>query len=422
LRPLFICVASSLYILVGVFFTSIKSADFSYKAGLGYDFISQEYFLDSIAESGEDSVDFALKTEYIDDLKGQFFVTCVPFKDNRMYLNASYEQSPDFIRMRLMNDYRVKLKSSRLDFYGELDWKNPYGDSSENDDGYIYGYLKSNLSVPLNHSVNFIFQLKTETVDFDSVSSYNYDYYRVGGKIGISKYFENFSFGDINLFLINRKVSDSTQLDYYNYGLEGNYWGFWGPAELNISALLERKNYNQQNNEDDFYRFELNTDNKLRIGSRYFSRQEIDLDLTFYGQDDPVNQNYGRFGFALLTGYENDQLSFGIGPEFEYLYEIEKEITEGEDYFEGGLRFDFDMMKIDYLFASVESVLGYRDLKYENDLQSNFTYERLSIIGDLRIWGGLSANLLFSAEWEWHKKEGENSEIYLLSSNLNYSF
>ncbi len=79
-------------------------------------------------------------------------------------------------------------------------------------------------------------------------------------------------------------------------------------------------------------------------------------------------------------------------------------------------------MKMDGLFCSIESILGYRNLKYENELQSDFSFERLNIIADVRIWSVLSLSVLFSAEWEWHERKEENSQIYLLSSNLSYAF
>ena len=104
------------------------------------------------------------------------------------------------------------------------------------------------------------------------------------------------------------------------------------------------------------------------------------------------------------------------------MYEIEKDFAEGADYWESGARVEIDLISAGRLFGSVDNVLGYRDLKHENDLQSSFTFERLNLIGDLRIWQGLSLSALFSAEWEWHENRTENAALFLLSSNLTYSF
>ena len=66
-------------LLAGSCFNTIEAGTLDLKAGIGYDFISQEFFLDSISRSGTDSLDFALKTDYLDDIKGRVQLTWSPF-------------------------------------------------------------------------------------------------------------------------------------------------------------------------------------------------------------------------------------------------------------------------------------------------------------------------------------------------------
>jgi hypothetical protein len=79
-------------------------------------------------------------------------------------------------------------------------------------------------------------------------------------------------------------------------------------------------------------------------------------------------------------------------------------------------------MKLNRVFLSAESVIGYRDLKDNDELLTDYTYERISLIGDIKLVGGLSLNMLLSAEWEWHRIATNDSETYLLASSLMYSF
>ena len=339
-----------------------------------------------------------------------------------MELRPSYEQTADFIHIRLLNDYQTLAGAARLDLHSELDWKNRYHDSDDLGESYLYGYLKSGLSVPITGLLTTRIQLTGEAVDFDSATGFSYDHYRLGGKVGLTAAFEDFSFADFNLFAMARRVPDSTALDYLLAGAEAAFFGFWGPAELDLSSRFERKDYNRELYRDDHYRLAFSGRNKLHLGRDFFVRQDAELDLTFYSPNDPINQNYGRVGLAFLSGYERGVVSIGLGPDFEYLYEIEKDFAEGADYWESGARVEIDLISAGRLFGSVDNVLGYRDLKHENDLQSSFTFERLNLIGDLRIWQGLSLSALFSAEWEWHENRTENAALFLLSSNLTYSF
>ena len=102
---------------------SIKAADLRLKAGIGYDFLSQEFFLDSAAISGVDSFYTAwnLKTNYLDDIKGTLSLSYTPFSDRRVYLQTSYEQTNDYLRTRFLSDTRLKFSTSRLDFNNELE-------------------------------------------------------------------------------------------------------------------------------------------------------------------------------------------------------------------------------------------------------------------------------------------------------------
>jgi len=409
-------------LLAGGCFNATKAGTLDLRAGIGYDFISQEFFLDSITRSGTDSLDFALKTDYVDDLKGRVELTYSPFSDRRLELRPSYEQTADFLRLRLLNDFRTVLGTARFDLHSELEWKNRYRDAGDASEDYLYGYIKSGFALPVTGPLTTQIQITGEAVDFDSTTGFSYDHFRLGGKVGLTAAFEDFSGADFNLFALARRVPDSTALDYLVGGAEAAFFGFWGPVELDLSSRFERKDYNREPYQDDHYRLEFSGRDKLHLGRDFFFRQDTELDLTFYSSSDPVNRNYGRVGFAFLGGYERGVLSISLGPEFEYLYEVEKDFPEGEDYWETGARIELDLLSAAHFFGSVDNVIGYRDLKYDNALQSNFTFERLNLIGDLRIWQGLSVSALFSAEWEWHENQTENAALFLLSSNLTYAF
>lgn len=419
-----LCVAALTLVLVGGLCKKLQAAGLNFRVGVGYDFLSQQYFLDSASLEGPDSLltDWALKTNYLDDVKGQLALTFNPYNDRRLELQSSYEQTPEFMRMRFVGDLRSKFGKTKLDFNSELEWRDRYRDSSDFGDSYLSGYFKTKLSTPISSSTTAKFQIQTDGVNFRSPSDFSYNYYRLGGKAALTKSYENFSFADVRLFVMTRQVPDSLELNYLNFGVEGSLFGFYDGVELDLFTRLERKDYNQPTDKDDHYRFELSARNKVSLGQSWFSRQELDFELALYSSADPVNYDYGRAGLTLLYGYENNGLSIAAGPDFEYLDEQENDLMESEDYFESGAKVDLDYMKIDGLFFSLESITGFRNLKYENELQSDFSFERLNIIADVKILSALNLSVLFSAEWEWHQRREENSQIYLLSSSLSYAF
>ena len=403
---------------------SIKAADLRLKAGIGYDFLSQEFFLDSATVSGVDSfyTDWNLKTNYLDDVKGMLSLSYTPFSDRRVYLQTSYEQTQDYLRTRFISDTRLKFSSSRFDLNNELEWKHRLADSAMVGDSYLLAYSRARLTTPLSALVNGHFQLKGDMVVFDSVSDFSYNYYRVEARTGISKSFENFSFAKFSLLVQTRQVPDSTSLNYLSFGGDISSYIFYNGGVFDLYSRLQSKNYNQPDNKDDHYRFEISSRNKNRLGDNFFSRQELELELTFYSPESAVNYDYHRFSLAVLGGLEEGLFSTAIGPRLEYLSEETIGFFTGNNYLETGLRVDADLMMINRLFLSAESTTGLRNLKYEDDLQSDYTFERVNLIGDLKIIAGLNLNFLMSAEWEWHSNSNENSALYLLSSNLTYTF
>ncbi len=416
---------TTLIILTGGFLNLSEAAGFNFKAGIGYDFLSQEYFLDSIAEAGPDSIfaEFSLTTDYLDDVKGLFAVNWSPFEDRRFELTTQYEQTPEFIRLKFLGDLRTKVGRSKLDIFSELDWRHKSDDSASFGDSYLLGYSRAKLAVPLSKKIKSTWQLRAEFVDFDSVTTFSYDFYRLGGKIGLEMILGNISFGDARITVDSRQVPDSSALNYLNFGVEGSFFGFYRQGEIDFFSRFEKKDYNRSDNNDDFIRYEFTGRHKLRLGRLYYLRQELDFEYVGFDPSDPVNHDYFQLGLTFLTGLEGFDYSIGLGPDFELLSQsADDDLLLTEDYFEAGVKLDFDLMKIRRYFASLESVTGYRNLKNENDLLTDFSYERLNLIGDLNLLGGLNLNLLFSAEWEWHEISTNNSTLFLLSSNLSYSF
>ncbi len=221
---------------------------------------------------------------------------------------------------------------------------------------------------------------------------------------------------------MSRQVLDSTELNYLNIGLESSVFGFYNNGDFDFFTRLEQKNYNQLNNQNDYVRFEFNGRNKMKLGEKFFTKQEIDFEYNNFDPADLVNLDYYIIEFSLLTGLENNDISLAVGPDIELFKENNNLLSEGDDYFEASGRIDFDIIKINLMYSSFESYLGYRNLKENDDLRTDFTFERINLLGDITIYHHLNFNFLFSAEWEWHTIETNNSNIYLLSTNLSYSF
>lgn len=394
-------------------------SDLRLRTSLGYDFISQEYFLDSVTSDTTLST-WLLKTNYLDDFKGRVSLSYLPFDDRRLELQSSYEQSNELFRAKFTSEWRPRFGETRLDINSEFEWRDRYKGTEDFGDSYIFGYTRAAMTLPLSEKINGKLQMLGEFVKFDSISAYNYNYYRLGPKLGITRIFEGFSFLDANLFFVTRQVPDSSELDYLDFGVEGSFFGMMEGGDIDLYARLERKNYDRLDSRDDHTRFDFDGRGQIKMGLRYITRIELQTEIVLYNPDDPVNFDYGRTGWAVLVGLEERGWSAAFGPAFELMMEQEGNLKAAEDYFELGGKMDLEYIKAGRFLGSVESILGYRNVSVEEQFQTDFMFQRINTLGNLQLWGGLNFNWLFSAEWEWHGISSENSQIFLLSTNLSY--
>jgi hypothetical protein len=390
------------------------------KTSIGYDLVSQEYFLDSITTDTTLS-SWLLESNYLDDFKGKVALSFFPYDSRKLELGSSYEQSAELYRFRFNSQWRPRIGDSKLDLITEFERRGRQKGATQFGDSYLFGHSRAALVTPLSDNSNLKFQLIGEFVSFDSTAEFNYNYYRVGPKIGLSRVFEGFSFLDANLFFMTRQVPDSSLLDYLSVGIDGSFLGIADGGDIDLYARFERKDYNRPDAQDDHFRLDFDGRGKVNLGERYFAKIELLSELVLYSPEDPVNFDFSRTGWAVLAGMNKGGWSVAAGPSFELMIEQEGSLAAAEDYFETGGKVDLEFLKAGRFFGTFETVLGYRNLSFDEELSTDFAFQRINSIGNFTLVKGLNLNWLFSAEWEWHNVERNNSEIFLLSTNLTYS-
>jgi len=416
-----ICVAAIVLTFVLAHTQEARGDQISLQAGLAYDFISQEYFFDSLLVDTLDA-SLVLKTTYLDDIKGRVSLSYLPLQDDRLQLRSIYEHSQDDIRVRFYGDLDTRVGGAKLDIRQELDWRTRYAGLEKPGDSYLFGLLQSRLRVPVSRSLTAWGRIKGDFVVFDTVSAYSYNHGRFGVQLGLTKEFPGFSVLDGFLFAITRKVPDSTALDYASYGASATYFGFYPSGEVDVFSYIEKRDYRLPDGKNDYTRFELDARNKVRLTDRFFTRQELEFELVTFPVEPVYSPDYRKGRLAILGGVEKGLFSIALGPDIEMLREESSDLGGIEDYVEIGGKLMVDFMRAGSLFGSLESYTGVRNLKSESSLQSDFRYERINLIADWNLTRALNFNVLLSAEWEWHDSKAENNNILLLSTGLSYTF
>lgn len=403
---------------------NLKAGTVSWKGGIGYDYFSQQYFADSTINPGPDSflTRIALTSNFLNDFKGIAGFAYSSADSRTLGLQTTYEQTSTLVRTKFLSDFRPKVGASRLEWHSEVDWRDRYSGSASPGDSYLLGSTSLKLKVPSGASTTLWAQGQADGVYFYGNTDYSYNYFRGGGKIGFDRLVGDLNILQVDAFVLGREVPDSSSLSYFSGGFDGSLFGSFGRFDLDFMARLERKEYAQTDNEDNYTRFELDGRNRAKISGNYFCRWDLTADLTWYPPSSLINSTYQRIVTSVLGGYQFSGWSLAFGPESECLHEEPAELAEREDYFELGGQASLDIVRPGGLVGSFESTTGHRTITYPTDFLTSFAFERLNVLADWTIYGGLNFNALVSIEWEWHSDPSNNNRLYLISSSLTYRF
>jgi len=410
--------------LVGFGPRGIAASDLSVRAGLGYEFLSQDFYEDSLQQAGGDSLAYltTLKTTYLDDFRSQLSVRYAPDSGRLWDIEGRWEQTPDYIRLRSTAGCRPRLGKMAMDAVAQLERKAGYSDDADPTDDYLSGYGKVKLARPVSGKTSLRAQFRADFVRFDSSGAYSFNHLKFGSKLGMVTELADMSSLSVDLFYDARLVPDSSRLDYRTTGAEASCFGFYSRGDFELFTRFESKSYNRPDNTDDYRRLELEVRHLVRLKGSVFSRQEVEFEALDFRDSSSLSSDQHRLELTALLGVESLTWTASLGPRLEVLNEAQGEGEPAEDYVESGLKAVLDLTQVGTIFGSLDSELGYRDLRAGGALGGDFVFERLSLLANWEFSGAFSWNLLLSADWEWHEVSDENSRLVLLSTGLVYEF
>jgi hypothetical protein len=405
-----------------------NSGDFSFKVGIGYDFISQEYFYDSLGYSifADSSADLyvaasILEKDYLDDKKGLAYIKFDSGKKGKKVLELGWEQTPEFYRAVGRGNLLLGKNSDFLDVDFDFDMKKKYrGEKVEGEEITTIGSRLKYRHAFANGMETSI-HLKAENVDFDSTGQYIYNYSKIGYEAGLIYFSPEFNSIHFLVSAENRFVPDSARMEYFSFRTSLGYSGVLFKNQFVGEITFENRSYNQSDEKDDYRHASILSIIQTPIRSNKLLKSELMLDYFDYNDENTVYDDYLVSSGKILFGLELDRISLAVGPHLEFLSFV-RGSNFGENYWEYAAHLEFDFYNLNKIFLLFENQFGKRNYPSNHEFYSNYVFDRASLLGNIRIWKNLSFDIMFSAEWEWHKKSSDNSRLFLFSSSFNYSF
>jgi hypothetical protein len=427
-------IARNVFIITALLsiFAGIVSADnpglFRARVGLGYDFVSQEYFTSSSRYDTSLTPDpdqlleaTLLRKDYLDDKKGLIYLTLDPRRNSQYILEAGWEQTPDIYRALGWGHVTVGDSDSRLEADMNLELKQRYRGETEVGEDVSVIKAKAGYRRHLSEGLEGQLRILAERVAFDSAGSLVYDYARFGGEVELDIFSRDFNSAVFSIGAEKRNVPDSSWLDYLSVRAGVGYFGSLSRTLVSADLTVEKKNFDAPEDRDDYTLMTLLASLKIPAGGTFFLKPDLSLEYFDFRADNFINEDYMLARAGFLSGWDLERLSVSFGPRLELLT-IETDLESDDDYAEPLVFAGLDLMYADRAFVILDNQLGQRTYRNNPEYYSDFIFDRLSLIGTLKVFRSLSLDLLFSAEWEWHEIDSDDSRLYLLSTGLNYSF
>lgn len=403
-----------------------KSSDLRFSFALGYDNISEKYYLvhfDTLGIPSESLETLKKATEEINEKKVSLkFDLNKDFAHNSKFsINTSLSLSNLYLRDILTIEWDKGWFS--IDDLAELRIT-----QDQNQTDYQEDYITNSLNVGLkaNFSPDFSFKIKnsSELANYEKRGLYVYDYYLNKTSFELEKRSPSDGYFNLSYQFSKRFVPDSSSINYDRHRFDfilDKYFGW--KFLLQMENELERKRFKKPEGMDNFWDHRFAVDMSYDLKSRIKLGLKNEFELLNYDLEDEINFNY--FENKLTPGLEYevvDGIKLKGEPEWEVFF-AQDNVYQQYDYHQLSLNISLDVSKSTKLWLSLEDTFGRRDYKSDINLFYNDYYlNQVSLFLDGELGSHLGFNLMLSIDSEWHKSEEDNLTVSLFISELTYSF
>jgi|GEM_PF-5834075 len=394
--------------------------------GLGYDNVSERYYLvhyDTIGVPSESLEALRRATEEIEEMQAILkFDLNKNFADHsRFSVKNSFSLSSLYLRDIL----RIEWEKDWLNLSNQTELKTIQDTTKV---PYQTDYFTNNFNVQLkarlSPGLSLRFRNNLEYTEYKEKSTYPYDYYLNRTGLELDKEISFDGFLHLSYQFSKRYVPDSALINYDRHFLDVSFDKYFGwETLLQLENELDRKLFNKPGGLDDFWEETFTFGLSKKIHTRWELLFRNEFEILSYDTEDEINFNYFENKFSTALEYElSDGLEIKGEPEWSVFSSL-KRLYQDYNYNQLAFSLSFDLSRSTNLWLSVEDRFGKRNYKSdENPFYTDYLLNQVSLFLDGELSAHLGFNLMLSVDSEWHNSKGDNLTVFLISSELTYSF
>ena len=291
---------------------------------------------------------------------------------------------------------------------------------------YTRYYFRAFLKKVLGDVVSVRLSEHFENQDFDDRTEFDYDYLRnsvtLTGEFdwGITTYL------NAGLTYTSKSIPDSTGIGYgaVTPTVEFRHDSDSGRRFVLFSSF-EHRNYNDDDIRSSYRALFAVSSVRWPISGPFAVSLGNDVEYYDYKDNSEVYFDYVENTNALLFNYDRSwSARFGIGPTFGFLA---SDYSGEDEYEEYGVKCTVEYNKGTRAWVSLDyengkrSYSAYTGVRTES-IFSDYTYNRVSLFSNFKLWNGLSLSGLLDYQPEDHEREGDDASATLFSFSVTYIF
>jgi len=384
--------------------------------GVGYDGVSQEFFLTTIDTSGQSA-----------DVIEEFRRTATSINEEQVLLRTRVGRLLIWDQTTALTSLYWQHRTSLLAYtdrggrtWGGLEYRfNMKRPHTERETGAFSNFVFQEIRGTLERrfgSAAVRLRGIGELVHYPEPGLLTYDYRQFRGEVQIGRSTEPLHFQEATVLLIRRDVPDSARFSYLEAGLNlGMGWtmGLWR-AGVALEFADRRYDLDQTGLDHGAIRLHANW-NDDGLQARWPGLLEVEG--YHYHDRTSLLSDFLRLEFRQRRAFP---LSRGWTPYIEPGVESVWSAVD-EDYLEPRMAIGTELFTLRGWWASAEARVGHRN--YPNGSISGLTdFWRLgfNLFFDAPLWPRVTLNVVYTQDWEWHSEISDNLSLFLLSAGIRY--
>ncbi|MGB7061139.1 MAG: hypothetical protein WBF13_02150, partial [Candidatus Zixiibacteriota bacterium] len=160
-----------------------------------------------------------------------------------------------------------------------------------------------------------------------------------------------------------------------------------------------------------------------KIHDRFELLFRNEFEVLSYDLEDEINFDYFENKFSAALEYElSDGLEVAGEPEWVTFSSLKRDYQD-YNYDQYAFSLSLDLSRSTQLWLSLEDKFGRRNYKSDqNPFYTDYLLNQISLFLDAELGSHLGFNLMLSVDSEWHDSKEDNLTVFLISSELTYSF